>query len=203
MTPAAQALLADLNTALTDATDPWRRKVLREITDLFLVGAEQYSDNEVAVFDDVMCLLIQTKDGDSAMLAELSNALAPIDNAPLKVIGNLLRHADIAVHGPILEQAKALPEKILLEIAGNQRAPALNKIAGRPLSQAVTDVLLKRADKKLQRKLVDNPRAGISDAGFARIISNLKGDKEFAAAIARRRDLPAELKPFLESIIKR
>jgi len=202
MTPAAQALLADLNTALTDATDPWRRKVLREITDLFLVGAEHYSDIEVAVFDDVMCLLMQNN--DSEMLAELSNALAPIDNAPVRVIGNLVRHTDVAVHGPILEQAKALPEKILLEIAGkDQRAPVLNKIAGRPLSQAVTDVLLKRADKKLQRKIVDNPRARVSEAGFARLISNLKGDKEFAAAIARRADLPAELKPFLESIIKR
>jgi uncharacterized protein (DUF2336 family) len=203
MTLTAQSLLAELDLALARATDPWRRKVLRQVTDLFLGAAEHCTENEVAVFDDVMCRLIH--DGDLDMLVELANALAPVHNAPANVVGNLARHSSVAVHGPILEQATALPEQVLIEIADkDQRDPILTKIAARPrLSAAVTDVLLKRADKKTQRTIIANPNARVSEASFARLIMSLKGDKEFAAAIAARADLPPELRPFVAAVLQR
>jgi hypothetical protein len=73
MTQAAQALLADLDTALPQATESWRGTALRRIVDLFLSSAGRYSEDQVALFDAVMCRLMH-KDVDRTLLAELSNA---------------------------------------------------------------------------------------------------------------------------------
>lgn len=202
MTLTAPSLLAELDTALTQATETWRSNTLRQITDLFLSGAESYSRDQVAVFAEVMSRLMQGADG--AWLAELSVRLAPVGNAPVKVIASLARHPDIAVCGPVLEQAEALPDSDLVEIADRDRIEpdVLTKIAARPqLAASVTDILLKRGSAAVQRTVVDNPEAQVSEAGFARLIMSLNGDKGLAAAIAARDDVPAELRLWLAKIL--
>ena len=197
-----QALLAELDTALPQAAESWRSAVLRRITDLFLSGAELYPDQHVALFDAVMSRLLPGLDRDE--LAELSSRLAAIANAPINVLASLARHLDIAVCAPVLEQAKALPDKVLAEAADRDRVDPniLAKIAARPqLNETVTDVLLKRGGPPLQRKLIDNPDARISEGGFARVIMGLDGNKDFAEAIAARSDLPGELRPWLNEIL--
>jgi uncharacterized protein (DUF2336 family) len=198
MTLTAQSLLAELDTALDQASDSWRRTALERITSLFVGSAEFYSRDQVAIFDEVMCRLIRNM--DRAPLAELSNTLAPHDNAPINVIVSLARHRDLAVCGPVLEQAKALPDKDLAEIAGEDRTDPnqLMKIAARPqLSAAVTDALLKHGNAAIQRKVIDNPNARVSETGFAKLILGINGDKSLAAAIAARQDVPAELRLWL------
>jgi len=202
MMPAAQPILAELDTALSQASDSWRVTALRRIADLFLGSAELYTADQVALFDEVICHLIAKADRTS--LAELSNKLAPVGNAPVKAIVSLARHIDIAICGPILEFATALPDHDLVEIADADRIDLklLAKIAARAqLSEAVTDVLLKRGDPAIQSKLIDNPNARISEVGFARLVSRLNGDKELAAAIAARQEMPAELRVWLDAAL--
>lgn len=193
-----QAVLAELDSALPEKPDSWRSDALRQIVDLFVSGAESYSAEQAALFDEVIGRLI--KNMDRQQLAELSNRLAPLANAPLKVIGSLARHADIAVCAPILEQAKALPDADIVEIADKDRVDVnlLTKISRRAeLSTAVTDVLLKRGNKAIQRTVIDNPNARMSEAGFARVIMGIDGNKDLAAAIAARNDVPPELRVWL------
>jgi uncharacterized protein (DUF2336 family) len=202
MTAAAQPILAELDTALNQATDSWRSTTLRRITDLFLTDTALYSAEQVALFDDVICRLIPKM--DRAVLAELSNKLASVDNAPLNAIGKLARHLDIAISGPILEHAKALPDKDMVEIADKDKIDQklLMKIASRPqLDAAVTDILVARGNRTIQRKLIDNPQAGLSEASFARLIMGVEGDKVLAAAIAARQDLPAGLQLWLDGTL--
>lgn len=197
-----QALLAELDTTLPQVEESWRSTVLRKITDLFLSGADLYNDQHVALFDAVMSRLLPGLDRDD--LAELGNRLAGIANAPLNVLASLARHLDILVCGPVLEQAKALPDKVLAEAADRDRVDPniLAKIAARPrLGESVTDVLLKRGGLLLQRKIIDNPDARISEGGFARVIMGLDGDKDLAQAVAARNDLPAELQLWLKDIL--
>jgi uncharacterized protein (DUF2336 family) len=197
-----QALLAELDTTLPQVEESWRSTVLRKITDLFLSGADLYNDQHVALFDAVMSRLLPGLDRDD--LAELGNRLAGIANAPLNVLASLVRHLDILVCGPVLEQAKALPDKVLAEAADRDRVDPniLAKIAARPrLGESVTDVLLKRGGLPLQRKILDNPDARISEGGFARVIMGLDGDKELAQAVAARNDLPPELRLWLKDIL--
>jgi uncharacterized protein (DUF2336 family) len=197
-----QALLAELDTTLPQAAESWRSAVLRRITDLFLSGADLYNDQHVALFDAVMTRLLPGLDRDD--LAELGNRLAGIANAPLNVLASLARNLDILVCGPVLEQAKALPDKVLAEAADRDRVDPniLAKIAARPrLGETVTDILLKRGGLPLQRKIIDNPDARISESGFARVIMGLDGDKDLAQAVAARNDLPAELRLWLRDIL--
>jgi len=203
MTPTTQSLLAELDTTLAQAPDAWRTAALRRIVDLFLSSVELYSDDHVAVFDEVMCRLSK-KNVDRAVLAEVSAKLAPVDNAPANFVLKLARHSDVAVYGPILEHAKRLPDSDLAKILDRDRIDPklLTRVVARPrLSEAVTDVLLKRGNPAIQRKIIDNPNARISETGFARVIIGINGNKNLAAAVAKRQDLPAELRIWLDKTL--
>lgn len=198
----AQSLLDDLDAALPQATHTWRSTALRQIVELFLSGAESYSGEQIALFDAVIGRLV--KNLDRQRLAELSNALAGVDNAPPKILASLARHPDIAICGPVLERGKPLRDSDLVAIAETDRLDqsVLLKIASRSeLSDVVTDALFKRGNAAVRQKILDNPRARISEMGFARLVSALNGDKALAAAIAAREGLPAELKPFLDAAL--
>ncbi len=198
----AQSVLSDLDATLPQATEAWRSTALRQIMELFVSGADSYSGEQIALFDEVMGRLI--KKMDRARLVELSGALAGAGIAPAKVLGSLARHADPAIYGPVLERAKALPDTDLIEIADKDRADpsVLAKIAARSeLSEPVTDILLKRGNAAMRRKIIENPKARVSEMGFARVVSGINGDKALAAAIAARPEMPAELRPFVDAAL--
>jgi uncharacterized protein (DUF2336 family) len=198
----AQTLLADLDAALPQTSAFWRSTALRQIVALFLSGAALYGREQIALFDEVICRLI--KNADRTQLAELSSTLAGVDRPPPKILSILARHADIAISGPVLERAKALPDTELADIAEADRLDpnVLLKIASRgALSETVTDALLKRGNRIVRQKIVVNPNARISELGFARLISSIAGDKELAAAVAARKEVPPELRPFLEATL--
>jgi uncharacterized protein (DUF2336 family) len=200
MTSAAQPLIVELDTVLSRSPAAWRVTTLRRLTDLFLVDAAAYSDDQVAVFDDVISRLIEKI--DRRVLIDLSNRLAQVRNAPIKVVGTLARHADMAIAGPLLEKSDVLTDADLVEIADKDRRDPtlLTTIAARPqLGAGIIDVLIKRGTPAITRKIVDNPDAPISESSFARIVTSIDGDIELAKAIAKREDLPAELRPWLDA----
>jgi uncharacterized protein (DUF2336 family) len=202
MTFEAQPLIDELDAVLGRAPEAWRGKILRRVTDLFLVDADCYMDDQVAVFDDVICHLIEKI--DRRMLAELSNRLAKVKNPPPKVVGTLARHADMLIAGPLLESSCVLTEADLVEVADKDRrdSTVLAAIAARPrLSEVVTDVLIRRGTPAIARKLVDNAEARISESSFARMVTSAENDKGLAAAIAKREDLPDELRPWLDAAL--
>ena len=194
MTSAAQPLIVELDTVLSRATATWRNTTLRRLADLFLVDAQAYSDDQVAVFDDVMCRLIDK--ADRRTLADLSTRLAQVQNAPVRVVATLARNLDIAIAGPLLEKSNVLTDADLIEIADREKKEpgALALIAARvQLSEPVTDVLVRRGNAALARKLIDRVDAPLSESSFARLVTSVENDKDLATAIAKREDLPAEL----------
>jgi len=52
-----------------------------------------------------------------------------------------------------------------------------------------------------QSSAQSSPDARVSESGFARLIMSLNGDKDLAAAIAARDDVPEELRPWLSKIL--
>ncbi len=202
MTHPAEPLIAELDATLGAAPDGWRITTLRRLTDLFLAGAASYTDDQVAVFDDVISRLIEKI--ENRTLIELSNKLAEVDNAPSKVIAALARHPDILVAEPVLKNSPVLKDQDLAEIADKARKnqALLLTIAGRPqLGETVTDVLITRGNSAVARKVLDNAGARVSELGFAKLVSGVERDKELAAAIAKREDLPAELRPWITAAL--
>jgi uncharacterized protein (DUF2336 family) len=202
MAVTAQSLLSDLDARLPQESASWRGTALRQVVALFLSNADAYSGEQIALFDEVMDRL--TKKLDRAQLAELSAALAGVSQAPSKLLASLACHADPAVCGPVLEHWNALPDTAMITIVDKDGADpgTIAKIAARnELSESVTDALIKRGNAAMRRKLLDNPKARLSEMGFARLVSAINGDKALAAAIAARPELPAELRPFVDAAL--
>src|SRR5262245_65796099 len=73
-------LLDELQSTLAHGTVARRVETLRRVTDLFINGAIDYSDEHIGLFDDVFqCLIVQIETSAKMLLA---NRLAPIDTAP-------------------------------------------------------------------------------------------------------------------------
>ena len=78
----SENLLDELQATLAHGTVARRVETLRRVTDLFINGAVDYSDEQIALFDDVFqCLIRHIEISARALLA---NRLAPIDSAPRK-----------------------------------------------------------------------------------------------------------------------
>jgi len=197
MMPNAQPLVADLHEALAQTPSAKYAGILARVTDLFLDGAATFSGEHIAVFDDIIGRLIE-KVGHSA-LTDLSAKLVAVDNAPAGVIGRLSRDDDLAVAGPILEKSNAISEATLVEVATTKGPRHLAAIANRArISEPVADALVERGIADLSLKLVRNERVRLSEMAFVKLVNRAKGDKALAAGLAGRKDLPAELQPFLD-----
>src|SRR5262245_33940121 len=71
---------AEIDASLNHRSQAQVANLLQQITDWFLQGSSTLSDEHVAIFDDVMGRLIERIEGEA--LIELSERLAPVDNAP-------------------------------------------------------------------------------------------------------------------------
>jgi uncharacterized protein (DUF2336 family) len=197
MTSTAHALIAELDVAISNASVARQAKILQSVTDLFLDSSMRFSDEQVAVFDDVIRRLMEK--ADNTALIKLSARLASIGNPPTHVIVSLAQDDDIAVSGPILQSSAALPDKTVAEIASVKGPKHLAAIAGRRrINEIITDILVDRGNPDVSYKIVANPEARLSEIGFVKLINRAKTDKTLAAAIAGRNDLPEELLPFLK-----
>jgi uncharacterized protein (DUF2336 family) len=114
-------------------------RTLRRITDLFLNDADRLSDEQIKVFDDVLCLL--TSEIESIALAELSGRLARVDKAP-SIIKRLAQDEEINVAGPVLAGSTRLTTTDLTEVALAKGQPQLLASSERHRLEApVTGVL--------------------------------------------------------------
>jgi uncharacterized protein (DUF2336 family) len=129
---------AELEATLTNGSGQ-RFTFLRKITDMFLSEVDSYTDNHVAVFDELMSRLIDRIEQQA--LVELSNKLAPVDRAPANMIGVLSNNDDIDVAGPVLRQSPVLTDDHLVTIARSKSQAHLSAIAARAtINEPVTDV---------------------------------------------------------------
>jgi uncharacterized protein (DUF2336 family) len=186
---AALSLIPELEQVIQQGSREKRAETLQRITMLFLDGVSTYNDRHVDLFDDVFGALIE--EIESKARAELSGRLAPLENAPVKVLRKLARDDDIAVAGPVLKLAPRLPEADLVDVAKTKSQAHLQAISARPaLGEAVTDVLVGRGDREVARRVADNRGARISEKGFSRLVKRAEEDGILAEKVGRRPDIP-------------
>jgi uncharacterized protein (DUF2336 family) len=186
------SLIAELENAIASGSKDKRVDALRRITDLFVADADRLNDQQIDVFDDVLSHLINRIEGRA--LAEFSQRLAPVNNAPLDVVRQLARNDDIAVAAPILTQSRRLTEHDLIDIANTKAHGHLLAIAGRSqIAPNVTDALINRGDQQVFHKLAGNSGANFSDNGFATLVRHSERDERLAEAVGLRLDVPLKL----------
>jgi uncharacterized protein (DUF2336 family) len=185
-------LLDELQSTLTHGTVARRVETLKRVTDLFINGAVDYSDEQVGLFDDVFQCLIVHIETSARML--LANRLAPIDTAPPLTIRALAFDDVIEVAGPVLSQSARLDDKTLIENARSKSQAHLMAISTRrTLSGAVTDVLVQRGNDEVVQSTVNNPGAEFTERGFTRLVDRAGGNDDLAASVGMRPSVPRHL----------
>jgi uncharacterized protein (DUF2336 family) len=185
-------LLDELQAALAHGTVARRVETLRRVTDLFIGGAVDFSNEQIGLFDDVFqCLMDQIETSAKALLA---NRLAPIDTAPPLTIRALAFDDLIEVAAPVLSRSERLDDETLIETARNKSQAHLMAISTRRiLSGAVTDVLVLRGNDEVIQNTANNPGADFSERGYTRLIDRAAGDDNLATCIGLRPTIPRHL----------
>jgi uncharacterized protein (DUF2336 family) len=188
----SESLLDELQVTLSHGTVARRVETLRRVTDLFINGAVDFSDEQIALFDDVFqCLMHHIETSAKALLA---NRLASIDTAPPLTIRALAFDDLIEVAAPVLSRSERLDDEALIETARNKSQAHLMAISTRrALSGAVTDVLVLRGNDEVIQNTVNNPGAEFSESGFIRLVDRSEGDDNLASCLGMRPTLPRHL----------
>jgi uncharacterized protein (DUF2336 family) len=193
------SLITEVKEVLDGGSPSRREAILHELTELFLDGAERYSEEQIAVFDDVLLTVVEHVDREA--LAELGRQLASCAKAPPALLRKLASHLDIRISAVLLKEAVALSDDEIAAIAATASHIHLQVIASRDsIGEKVTDALINRGDVDAMRKFVLNEQARISHVGFVKLINTAKRENSLTEIVASRTDLPDELKPFIDML---
>ena len=186
---ATQGLLNQVEDAIASGSAERRGKLVRHVTDLFIVSSPQCREAEIELFDDVLTRLAAEIEVSARAL--LAVRLAPIDNAPPRIIRTLAFDDEIDVAGPVLSYSDKLDEAALVENARTKSQDHLLAISRRrSLGENVTDILVERGNREVVQATAENPGARFSDAGFGRLVLRAADDERLAACVGLRPDIP-------------
>jgi len=200
---AANLSIADeIETVLGTGSQAKGLDAVKRIAELFLSSAGRYNAEQIELFDNVLERLIKTIEiraiadvSARVALAELSTQLAPVSQAPPSVVRRLARNDEISIAGPVLTESARLSADDLIEVAQSKSEKHLLAMAGRWwLKEVVTDALLARRYPSVSRRIVNNPGARVSAAGFAIVVAQAESDPELAVEAGIRVDLPPEFR---------
>jgi uncharacterized protein (DUF2336 family) len=184
--------MADVESAIAHGSDTRRAEMLRRVTDLFIGHCPHYSEDEIALFDQVISLLVA--EIETAARITLAAQLAPIPNAPQKVINRLATDEAIEVAWPVLAHSERVEENALIESAMMLSQQHLMAICRRDrISERVTDVLIARGERPVLASIADNPGARISELGYSTLVQRSEDDDDLMERIGVRPDIPRPL----------
>lgn len=189
---AAASLIDEIEASFRNASSERRATALRRITDLFLDGADDFDEEQIGVFDDVLCQLIHKIERDA--IVELSHSISRVVRAPGTLTRHLSRHDDIDIAGPVLRHSPMLSDGDLIEIAQTKGQSHLVAIAcRRAVSESVTDVLVDRGNPEVLTTVAGNVGARFSTNGMSILLGKAETSAEVAAAVITRADLSPDM----------
>jgi uncharacterized protein (DUF2336 family) len=189
---ASTAILNDVQRSLAAGSVNDRDRLVRYVTDLFLVNAAALREEDIGHFDDVLNTLI--REIDVAARALLALRLALVRNAPVTLMRALANDNDPTVARPVLAHSGRLDEATLVTVARTRGQEHLLAISQREtISEPVVDVLVERGDAQVLLSVAGNAGAMLSQPCFARLVERAEGQDDLAERIARRKDIPPAL----------
>jgi len=184
-----RSIIEEIEGTFASGSTEKQAEILRRVTDLFMAGAESYSEEHVDLFDGVISRIaekIETK-----ARAELAHRLAHVDNAPPLTVLQLAHDESIDVAGPILSRSNRLTDEDLLAIASNNSQDRLLAISKRSsLTERVSDVLVTRGNRDVVLSVAQNEGARFSDAGYGKLVDRSINDEVLAICVSMRKDIP-------------
>ena len=196
------SIVDEVEEALRKGSDGKGLETLKRAADLFFSSAGSYASEQVELFDNVFERLIKTIEiraiADISVriaLAEFSEQLSHISQALPSTVRRLARNDEISIAEPVLKESACLTTVDLVDLARHKGEAHLLAIASRwQLKEVITDALLARGYPSVSRRIVNNPGARVSAAGFAIVVAQAESDPELAIQTGIRVDLPSELR---------
>lgn len=179
--------------------DPKRRaEAIRQISALFVQGAAHFRSDHVDLFDGILTGLVPRTDVEAR--AELAERLSMLANAPPVLVGQLARADELAICEPLLRHSPVIDERTLIDIARGKSQHHLLAISDRlTVSPDITDVIVRRGDRDVVRRVARNAGAHFSHIGYSSLIRRAGDDGVLALTVGQREDLSApQLKDLLE-----
>ncbi len=187
----ARSIIAEIEGTFASGSVEKQAEIVRRITDLFLAGADKYSDEQVDLFDGVISRIADRIEIKARV--ELAHRLAPADNAPPVTVRKLAHDDSIEVAGPILSRSNRLTDEDLLAIASDNSQERLLAISKRSnLSEKISDVLVTRGNRDVVLSVTRNEGARFSDAGYGKLVDRSINDEVLAICVSMRKDIPQE-----------
>jgi uncharacterized protein (DUF2336 family) len=176
-----------------------RASAIRKISDLFVLGAAGFQPEHVDLFDGILVSLVPRTEIEAR--SELAERLAEIANAPPLLLHQLVRDDEARIAGPLLRRSPLIDEPTLVEIARMKSQLHLLAISERAkLSTPITDVIIRRGDRDVIRRVAGNAGALFSQVGYCGLIRRAGDDGVLALVIGQRDDLSA---PMLKDLLER
>ena len=202
MPDAELSVIDEVEATISSGSAEKRLETIKRVTDLFVSSAGSFNHEQVELFGDLLERLIKTIEiraiadvSARIALVEMSIQLAPVGQAPASVVRRLAMNDEITIAGPVLTESARLSAEDLVEIAETKGEQHLLAVSGRWwLKEVITDALLARRYPSVSRRLVSNPGARFSAAGFAIVVAQAESDPELATETGIRVDLPSELR---------
>jgi hypothetical protein len=190
-TAQSRSLLDELIDTVATGSISERLRVLQRVTDLFVAGSRSYSTQQIALFDDVLQQL--ACDIEVQARARLARRMSDLERAPPKLIRQLAFDDEIKVAAPVLTHSRQLSDEDLTENAATKSQEHLLAIARRlELSEAVTDVLVERGDRRVVYRVIRNKGASFSPGGYSTLTKRARRDRRLTLALGRRSDIPRQ-----------
>src|SRR6056297_33390 len=187
----AQAMIEEVDDILAGTDRRRRMAMLRQITNLFVDNARWLDESVIATFDAVMLRL--AKDVDFRVRYAVSERLADIPRAPLKMVRELAFDDNYEVATPVLGRSEQLGDDDLIFVVETKSAMHVLAVSRRnSLSERVTDSIIARDEDDPIRALATNEGARFSDDGFARLMARSQDDPEIQDALNYRGELTPE-----------
>lgn len=172
-------------------TTDGRSALVSAIGNLFDETERQFSDQELALMNDILKKLIQ--EVAQPIRAALADKLAHARSAPAEVI-EMLGNDEIDIATPILMHSEFLTDRALIEIVRRRTRQHRLTVAMRArVSSGVCDALVEFRETDVIQNLLKNHGAQISQATLAYLVDQSAAVDEYQDPLLRRRELGPEL----------
>lgn len=174
-----------------DPSHDARAELASKTANQLLNRTDEFSDNELKLFDDVFKHLYQF--APIKIKQELSSTLALADWAPQNILKELAND-DFDVAGPVISFSPVIDDETLVQIINSKGEKHQSCIAGRSnIGEEITSALIATNTAGVVSALSNNKTASISAADFQHAIEIVKNNPNAIDNFAARTDLPADL----------
>lgn len=164
-----------------------RDQLFRNMAKLFSYVSERCDDDQVAQYDEALCLLAELVEVEAR--AHVAKLLAPLQRAPGTVVVKLANDA-IEVARPLLEFSNVLSDDDLIDIIENKTEEHRLAIAGRAeINERVGEAIVAHGEVGSVIKFVRNTNAEIGRATLEKLVARASQDAAIAEDLRNRAEI--------------